>query len=98
MFNEPIILFLACAIATIATRLGGHLILARFNNIPSRLEAALDAVPIAVMTALVAPYLVSHTWAESITLIAAVILALRFPLVLSVFMGLAILVILRTFQ
>ena len=97
MFDDPIILFLFCAFATIATRFGGHLILARFSSIPFRLNAALDAVPIAVMTALVAPYLVSHTWAESITLLIALFLAFRFPLVLSVFLGLAILVILRMF-
>lgn len=93
--NEIILLFVFCALATIATRIGGHLILAQFKYIHPRIEAALDAVPIAVMTALVAPYLVSHTWAESITLIVVILLGFRLPLILCVFFGLALLVMLR---
>lgn len=93
--NDVVILFSLCAIATIATRFGGHLILARFNSIHPRVEAALDAVPSAVMTALVAPYLVSHSWAETVTLIVTILLARRLPLVLCVFVGLALLVMLR---
>ena len=43
------------AIATYLTRVGGHLVLSRFERIHPRVEAGLNAVPAAVLTTLVAP-------------------------------------------
>ena len=48
-------LIITLGLVTYATRIGGHLILSRFGRLNPRLEAALDAVPAAVMTAIVAP-------------------------------------------
>lgn len=88
-------LILACAIATFATRVGGHLILSRFGKINHRVEAALDAVPTAVLAALVAPALISKGWAETGAVLIAVLVASRFSMIPTVLIGLASVVLLR---
>ena len=88
-------LILACALATYATRAGGHLILSRFGTTHYRLEAALEAVPTAVLTALVAPSLITNGPAEAIAVLVGGLVALRYPLVVSVISGLGTLILLR---
>ena len=68
---------LAGALATYATRVGGHLVLSRFRTIPRRVAAALDAVPAAVLTTLFAPALVSQGPAEALTLGLVALASLR---------------------
>lgn len=72
-------IILAGALVTYLTRIGGHLILSRFRRIPPRLEAALNAVPAAVLAAIVAPYAVFFGVAEAMTILAAALLAFRLP-------------------
>ena len=48
-------IILAGAVVTYLTRVGGHLVLSRFEHIHPRVEAGLNAVPAAVLTTLVAP-------------------------------------------
>jgi len=48
-------IIIAGAILTYLTRIGGHLVLSRFEHVHPRVEAGLDAVPAAVLTTLVAP-------------------------------------------
>ena len=48
-------IILAGAVLTYLTRIGGHLVLSRFEHIHPRVEAGLNAVPAAVLTTLVAP-------------------------------------------
>ena len=48
-------IIIAGAIATYLTRIGGHLVISRFEHIHPRVEAGLNAVPAAVLTTLVAP-------------------------------------------
>ena len=93
--DDIVMLILACAAATYVTRIGGHLILSSFGTIHHRVSAALDAVPTAVMTALVAPALVTHGPAEVIALVCAGLTALRAPLMFSVALGLIALIALR---
>ncbi len=95
MHDNTIFLILACALATYATRTGGHLVLSRFGTTHHRLEAALEAVPTAVLAALVAPSLVSNGPAEAISIVIASIIALRYSLVLSVLSGIVCLIVLR---
>lgn len=91
-----IYLLITCAaLATYATRVGGHLVLSRFGRINHRVEAALDAVPTAVLTALVAPSLVNETLAETVSIVAAGAISLRFSPAISVLGGLVVLVALR---
>ena len=93
--SDLVPLILACALATFATRIGGHLILSRFGTINHRLEAALDAVPTAVLAALVAPSLISKGLAETGAVLIAVLIASRFSMIPTVLIGLASVVLLR---
>lgn len=70
---------LAGALATYLTRIGGHLVLSRFSSIHPRVEAALNAVPAAVLTTLVAPAAVFTGPAETATIIVAFIAAFYMP-------------------
>jgi len=88
-------LILACAVATYITRISGHLILSRFGQINHRVAAALDAVPTAVLAALVAPSLVTKTPAETLAIIVCGLLALRYSLTVSVAGGLLAVVAFR---
>ncbi|MCR9135583.1 MAG: AzlD family protein [Alphaproteobacteria bacterium] len=88
-------IILAGAAATYATRFGGYLVVSRFENIPPRINAALDAVPAAVLTTLVAPALLSLGWAEAVTLCLAGVVALRFSLSVTLVAGGAAIILLR---
>ncbi|MEX3010074.1 AzlD family protein [Hoeflea sp. TYP-13] len=88
-------IIIAGAVATYATRIGGHLVLSRFQRIPPRLNAALNAVPAAVLTTLVAPAAVSNGPAEAITLIIAAVVALRLNLVAVLVVGAIAIIALR---
>lgn len=83
------------AIATYLTRVGGHLVLSRFERIHPRVEAALDAVPAAVLTTLVAPALLTAGPAEWAAVIVAGLVALRGGLMASFLSGAAVLILLR---
>ena len=50
-----VLLILLAAIVTYLTRIGGYVLITRMTRIPPRVEAALNAVPAAVLTTLVAP-------------------------------------------
>ena len=85
------------AIVTLINRLAGHYILVRFEPINFRVEAALEAVPIAVMTTLVVPAVINGGPAEWLCLILAMIFSLRMPFFVGVFGALVVLLILRSF-
>lgn len=92
---HTVLLILAIGAVTYATRFGGHYVLSRFHTLHPRVEAALSAVPAAVITTLVVPPALSKGPAEMIALVVAGLLALRFSGVLVLFAGLATLVSLR---
>lgn len=93
--TETILIILLCAAATYATRVGGHLIMLRFGQVNHRVEAALGAVPIAILTALVAPSLLAGGVPGVVALIVTAAAALRVSLVFSVGAGVAVLLALR---
>ncbi|MEO1746692.1 MAG: AzlD domain-containing protein, partial [Pseudomonadota bacterium] len=72
-------IIIAAAAATYATRAAGHIVLSRFNEIPPRVEAALNAVPAAVLTTIVVPSLAFGSLADQAALIVAGIAALYLP-------------------
>lgn len=72
-------IILAGGLATYLTRIGGHLVLSRFSSIHPRVEAALNAVPAAVLTTLVAPAAVFSGPAEAAAIIVAALAALYLP-------------------
>lgn len=85
----------AAALVTYATRVGGHLVLSRFKRIPPRVEVALNAVPAAVLTTLVAPAAVFNGPAEAITLLAGLLIGFRLPMMAMFAIGWALIVGLR---
>ena len=95
-FSDITWIILFGALATYATRIGGHLVLSRFERIPRRVPAALDAVPAAVLTTLIVPTIVTNGPAETFTLIIVGIAALRLPLIAVLALGAVVIVMLRS--
>ena len=81
-----LIILLAGAL-TYLTRVGGHLVLTRIGRIPPRLEAALNAVPAAVLTTIVTPALVTGDWPERVAILVCLVLSFRLPLIAVVAIG-----------
>ncbi len=74
-----ILLILVAAAATYLTRIGGYILITQLRTLPPRLEAALNAVPAAVLTTLWAPAFFDGGWDVRIALIVAGVACLRFP-------------------
>ena len=83
------------AVVTYLTRVGGHLVLSRFEHIHPRVEAGLNAVPAAVLTTLVAPAAASAGPAELTALAVAGLVMLRGGMTAMFLAGGVVLVALR---
>ena len=88
-------IIIAAAVVTYLTRIGGHLVLSRFDKLHPRVKAALNAVPAAVLVSLVAPSLVVAGPAEIAALVAAGVVSLRFGPLTMFLTGAAVLIALR---
>jgi uncharacterized membrane protein len=88
-------LIVTLGLVTYATRIGGHLILSRFGRLNARLEAALDAVPVAVMTAIIAPMALATGVLESIAAGIAVLAAMRLSMHATLVLSIGALVVMR---
>lgn len=88
-------IILAGAVVTYLTRIGGHLVLSRFEHIHPRAEAALNAVPAAVLTTLVAPAAMEGSWIEWTALAVAGLVALRGGMLAMFLAGAVVLIALR---
>ncbi len=91
-----VLIIIAAAIATYLTRIGGYLIVSRFERLPPRVDAALNAVPAAVLTTLVAPVALTAGPAEFVAIVIAGLVAMRYPLVVMVLAGWVSVVVLRS--
>jgi uncharacterized membrane protein len=89
---------IAAAVATYLTRIGGHLVISRFDNIHPRVEAGLNAVPAAVLTTLVAPAMLEAGPAEWAAVVVATLVALRGGLMSMFLAGAVVLIALRQFM
>lgn len=74
--NATVWIILGGAFLTFLTRIGGHLVLSRFERIHPRVEAGLNAVPAAVLTTLVAPAAMNGGPAELAALATGVVVSL----------------------
>ncbi|MGK9050512.1 AzlD family protein [Neorhizobium petrolearium] len=97
---EPIsmdmaLLILAAAVATFLTRIGGYVLINRMKTIPPRMEQALNAVPAAVLTTLVAPAFFDGGWDVKIAMLVALVVSLRYPGLLMLVAGWAAAMICR---
>ncbi|WP_294640509.1 AzlD family protein [uncultured Aureimonas sp.] len=89
------LLALLAAVLTYGTRVAGHLVLSRFERIPPRVEAALDAVPSAMLITIVTPVFVDGGWLERLVIVAAGLLSLRLSVLASVTIGVVAMALLR---
>ncbi|NOV16300.1 AzlD family protein [Ensifer adhaerens] len=71
-----IYLIIAAAVATFITRIGGYVLITQMKQIPPRLESALNAVPAAVLTTLVAPAFVYGGFDVAVSMFVAFAIAL----------------------
>lgn len=85
---------LAMAFVTYATRIAG-LWLVRRLNLHGRARAAFDAIPAAVLVAVIAPVVLTTGWAESLAAIVTIVAATRLPLLGVVVCGVASVVAFR---
>jgi uncharacterized membrane protein len=90
-----ILTIVALGVVTYAMRIGGALVLARFGRLDPRVEAALDAVPVAVITAIVAPVALASGPAETIAAAVTTFAALRLPIVPTMVIAAATVAVLR---
>jgi uncharacterized membrane protein len=85
------------ALATYATRLAG-LFLMRHVNVKGRTKAAFDALPPAILMAVIAPTILATGPAETIAAaITAASALLRLPMIATILIGMASVVVLRVF-
>lgn len=85
--TDMVLIILAGAVATFLTRIGGYVLITRMKSIPPRLEAALNAVPAAVLTTLVAPAFFTGGPDVQVAMAAALIASLRLSILPMLFVG-----------
>jgi len=81
-------------LVTYLTRIAGLFIAGRLS-IEGRAKAAFDAIPVAVLTAVIAPTLLTSSVAESLAGVVTILAAFRLPLLGTVAVGVAAVVVLR---
>ncbi|TPP11438.1 AzlD family protein [Rhizobium glycinendophyticum] len=90
-----VVLIVAAAVATYLTRVGGYVLVKRLKTMPPRLEAALNAVPAAVLTTLVAPAFFAGSIDIKIAMVAALLVGLRFSAIPMLIAGWVVVMVLR---
>lgn len=93
--RDMVLLILVCALATFATRIGGYILITRMKQIPPRLEAALNAVPAAVLTTLVAPAFFAGGLEIKVALAVALLVGLRVSVLPMLAVGWCIVMVFR---
>jgi uncharacterized membrane protein len=86
----------AMAVATVLTRLGG-LVLIRFVTIGPKQKRALEAIPPAVLMAVIAPTALVTGPAETLATLATALVATRLPLLAAVAAGVIVVAVARVF-
>lgn len=89
------IIILIAGLATYGTRIGGYLVINRFKSIHPRVQAALDSVPAAVLTTLVAPAFFAGDWRVKLAMAIGLALGLRFSFIPMLLGGWAAAIFLR---
>lgn len=98
LFNPYMVLLIfAAALATYLTRIGGYVLVKRLKTMPPRLEAALNAVPAAVLTTLVAPAFFAGSMDIKVAMAVSLLVGLRFSAIPMLVAGWVVLMLLRQF-
>ena len=79
-------------LVTYVTRFSGYFILSRFKRIHPRVEAALEAVPAAVLVTIVLPPLVNNGPLEIIAMLVALAASMRFSAITVLGLGMIVVV------
>jgi uncharacterized membrane protein len=90
--STTMMIILAGAVLTYLTRAGGHAVLSRFQSVHPRVDAALNAVPAAVLTTLVAPAAAQGGVLEIASLAAMALLSSRIGMLAAFLVAAALLV------
>lgn len=91
---STLLAILAMAAATVLTRMSGIFLL-RYIRLGDQTRAALDAIPPAVLMAVIAPTALATGWAETIACGLTALAATRLPLLVCVLLGVGSVVLLR---
>ena len=95
MNSAAVLAIIGMGIATYLTRVSGFYLL-RGLNLSGPMKAALDALPPAVLMAVIAPVILTTGWAESVAAaITAVAAFFRLPLTVIIVIGIISVVALR---
>jgi uncharacterized membrane protein len=94
MDYSSLLAILGMATVTYLTRIGGYLLM-RDRTLGPRATAALDAVPAAILTAVIAPSVLAAGPAEAVAGLITAVAAFRLPLLATIAVGVGSLVILR---
>ena len=95
MNSSTLLAILGMGLATYLTRLSGFYLL-RGLDVSGPMKAALDALPPAVLMAVIAPVILTTGWAETIAAaITAVAAFFRLPLTVTILIGITSVVALR---
>lgn len=95
MSYNTLLAIIGMGIATYLTRVSGFYLL-RGIHVSGPLKAALDALPPAVLVAVIAPTILTTGWAESIAAaLTAMAAFFRLPLTVTILVGVASVVLLR---
>ena len=92
-----VLLILAAAVVTFLTRIGGYILITKMTRIPPRVEAALNAVPAAVLTTLVAPAFFIGGWDTKVAMTVALLVGLRFSPTFMLIAGWVVVMVWRHF-
>ncbi len=86
--------FLGMLAVTYGARIGGYLLVRR-RSIDGRIKGVLEAVPVTVLAAIIAPMVLATGPAESLAALATLLLAWRLPIAVAVVGGVGAVVLLR---
>ena len=86
------IIILLTGVVTYVTRSAGHVVLTRFKSLHPRAEAALEAVPGAVLVTLVLPPALSNGPVEMVAMLAALFASFRMSPLTVLLIGMAIVI------
>jgi len=87
----------AMAVVTYLTRIAGLFAAGRIR-LSGRAKAAFDAIPPAVLVAVIAPTVLATGWPETVAALVTALLATRLPLLATVAVGVVTVVALRQFS
>lgn len=92
--TTTLLAIIAMAVVTYITRIAGLFVADRLV-LTGRAKAAFDAIPPAVLVSVIAPTALTTGWAEAIAAAITAIAAFRLPLLATVAVGVASVVVLR---